>query len=124
MVLTEVVNLVVRVLVLGDCAIVTLPAVEMSRITIDKVMLLNGHRQKCYNSLVCMCRSHIACSWILGCWMLCHCFVLIVGRVTRQTGIPDNVYSHVHQLYEDHTRGYSILPCTLCRCVWYLGSHL
>ena len=70
MVLTEVVNLVVCGLILGDRAIVTLPTIEMSRVMIGKVMLLKDHKQKRYDSLVCMRRSHTACSWILGRWML------------------------------------------------------
>ena len=40
MVLTQVVNLVVYILVFGNYAIVTLPADEMSRVMIGKVMLL------------------------------------------------------------------------------------
>ena len=82
---TEIVDLVTRVLILGNCAVFAFIASELSRIMIGKGDASERSHAEIVDSLVCTCRSHTVCSgiWGVGCFSLFwFALELIVGHMT------------------------------------------
>ena len=73
MAFTEIVFLVTRVPILGDCAVFTLSISELSRIMIGKGVASERSHAENLDSLDC--RSHAVCSGICGVGCFC-CFGL------------------------------------------------
>ena len=63
---TEIVDLVTRVLILGNCAVFAFIASELSIIMIDKGFVSERSHAENLDSLVCTCRSHTVCPGICG----------------------------------------------------------